>query len=128
LTPCATRPLCTLTSSSCYSLRLVRSLQPPTPQRSPLLPYTTLFRSQLYPAACLDRPAGSRTGDGGRDRSSGDGGGGPRLLGRCRSEEHTSELQSREKLVCRLPLEKTKAPPNPDPPTAISVGPVRAPA
>src|SRR5690606_41076173 len=30
--------------------------------------------------------------------------------GVCRSEEHTSELQSREKLVCRLLLEKKKVP------------------
>src|SRR5690606_39679509 len=64
------------------------------PPRSTLFPYTTLFRSPVAGAAGalllavvllagLDRPYG-------------------------RSEEHTSELQSRENLVCRLLLEKKK--------------------
>src|SRR5690349_24038280 len=74
----------------------------PRPPRSTLFPYTTLFRSEnalqsvkthnhrapaqggkretLQPSACMDR----------------------------RSEEHTSELQSRRDLVCRLLLEKKK--------------------
>src|SRR5947209_11347314 len=74
------------------------------PPRSTLFPYTTLFRS------------GKRAGRHARtDRR-----GHPRLRGtRCpthhvpvgavlRSEEHTSELQSRQYLVCRLLLEKKK--------------------
>src|SRR3712207_8508773 len=77
------------------------------PPRSTLFPYTTLFRSDLTPlsargVARLARrtealirrrggelpPMGIRAGD--------------------RSEEHTSELQSRQYLVCRLLLEKKK--------------------
>src|SRR2546428_9757596 len=45
-------------------------------------------------------------------------GGRPRFLGR--SEEHTSELQSRSDLVCRLLLEKKKVPPLPQPSTPTS--------
>src|SRR5436305_9162736 len=63
------------------------------PPRSTLFPYTTLFRSRLGPA----RPAGS-----GQALRRG------RALDRFRSEEHTSELQSRPHLVCRLLLEKKK--------------------
>src|SRR2546422_5971563 len=76
------------------------------PPRSTLFPYTTLFRSPRARAAresdrrvdgdvvALDRP-GARAvpGRGGIDD---------------RSEEHTSELQSRLHLVCRLLLEKKK--------------------
>src|SRR5947209_14744445 len=64
------------------------------PPRSTLFPYTTLFRSRqgellrVHPAVHFavqhDRPPGAR------------------------SEEHTSELQSRQYLVCRLLLEKKK--------------------
>src|SRR6266702_1527685 len=61
------------------------------PQRSTLFPYTTLFRS---PATTFARPARPRL------RSS------PSRS--RRSEEHTSELQSRGHLVCRLLLEKKK--------------------
>src|SRR5439155_10927634 len=55
--------------------------------------------------------AGLRNEAGGRDRACRPPPGtcrwaDPRLLGRCRSEEHTSELQSRGHLVCRLLLEK----------------------
>src|SRR6266511_5082336 len=60
------------------------------PPRSTLFPYTTLFRSRPHPAP-------PRAGAGSRDRRP-----------RTRSEEHTSELQSRENLVCRLLLEKKK--------------------
>src|SRR5271165_7537348 len=61
------------------------------PPRSTLFPYTTLFRSRAFCAArCFPR-RGSKTS-----------------LGSRRSEEHTSELQSRENLVCRLLLEKKK--------------------
>src|SRR6266536_2478345 len=60
------------------------------PPRSTLFPYTTLFRSW--------RPGMGRGG--GRRRR--------RRPARPRSEEHTSELQSRVDLVCRLLLEKKK--------------------
>src|SRR6266511_4797180 len=59
------------------------------PPRSTLFPYTTLFRSH------------DRRGQRHRRRDRGHGPAG-------RSEEHTSELQSRENLVCRLLLEKKK--------------------
>src|SRR6266496_6083336 len=60
------------------------------PPRSTLFPYTTLFRSTE------GSPPGLR------------GGSPPRQPSRGRSEEHTSELQSRRDLVCRLLLEKKK--------------------
>src|SRR5438270_6810148 len=71
------------------------------PPKSPLFPYTTLFRSvRPGPGPVGARPAGLR----------------PVLQGqadhhdelRLRSEEHTSELQSQSNLVCRLMLEKKK--------------------
>src|SRR5258707_6401731 len=73
------------------------------PPRSTLFPYTTLFRSQLCGRAV---PANAQT----------DGRGWWHNGWRCRmadsaaerSEEHTSELQSRQYLVCRLLLEKKK--------------------
>src|SRR5439155_16864299 len=79
------------------------------PPRSTLFPYTTLFRSVpprvwgrngcagvvLRERACLPR------------------------AGRRRSEEHTSELQSRGHLVCRLLLEKKKKPRLLEQPTEI---------
>src|SRR5215475_16013900 len=71
------------------------------PPRSTLFPYTTLFRSPTPGAARGQRRrvgAGSSHPDGARR--------GRRRGGR--SEEHTSELQSRENLVCRLLLEKKK--------------------
>src|SRR5438067_4965059 len=69
------------------------------PPRSTLFPYTTLFRSRGQ--------IGGRSmagQDSGRDRRPG----APRPRVRNRSEEHTSELQSRFDLVCRLLLEKKK--------------------
>src|SRR3712207_8955707 len=83
------------------------------PPRSTLFPYTTLFRSRSRPrglpgdlAAVLRVAAAGR---GLRDRVAGrDGRRGRRLRPRARSEEHTSELQSRQYLVCRLLLEKKK--------------------
>src|SRR2546422_6516473 len=66
------------------------------PPRSTLFPYTTLFRSQslVAPAAAQSLPRGGTL----------------RIGMRCqRSEEHTSELQSRLHLVCRLLLEKKKS-------------------
>src|SRR3712207_8574322 len=79
------------------------------PPRSTLFPYTTLFRSahlvfdvhgDEFPHAARRRRSGGRC----------------RLVGgvvghglwKVRSEEHTSELQSRQYLVCRLLLEKKK--------------------
>src|SRR3712207_7368158 len=80
------------------------------PPRSTLFPYTTLFRSNLEAAAQLvDDESGERLAF---DVLSDDQ---QRLRGlhhclqqRQRSEEHTSELQSRQYLVCRLLLEKKK--------------------
>src|SRR3712207_6981694 len=83
------------------------------PPRSTLLPYTTLFRSSTTPARlpspAADRPAPARTcrSRTGRRRPASPG----RLVppvSAARSEEHTSELQSRQYLVCRLLLEKKK--------------------
>src|SRR2546429_1997245 len=80
------------------------------PPRSTLFPYTTLFRSDHDFERGRDRavaPAKLRSVLGERDlvgvRLDG-----CRLVGRRRSEEHTSELQSRLHLVCRLLLEKKK--------------------
>src|SRR3712207_8410854 len=83
------------------------------PPRSTLFPYTTLFRSQLdgaaeeakvlHPDRLVEAEelvvAGDRLGRGPFAQGG---------LGRARSEEHTSELQSRQYLVCRLLLEKKK--------------------
>src|SRR5437868_13117756 len=75
------------------------------PPRSTLFPYTTLFRSA---AQCLVQQSANRLGTApSPDRQAelfGELGG----RGRERSEEHTSELQSRFDLVCRLLLEKKK--------------------
>src|SRR5690349_23227758 len=88
------------------------------PPRSTLFPYTTLFRSPLRrggrpgrpgtrgrPLARADRPRPRR-----RDRPGDHAGGDPARphAAEYRSEEHTSELQSRRDLVCRLLLEKKK--------------------
>src|SRR5690606_40995623 len=108
-------------SSAAFCFILTRS-----PPRSTLFPYTTLFRSRVLHQAQRER----------RRRLHGPHAGGRRVVGsdeRCeqgldisancrrirahgrdaryavqRSEEHTSELQSRENLVCRLLLEKKK--------------------
>src|SRR3712207_7518048 len=93
------------------------------PPRSTLFPYTTLFRS--WGVLVLARPRGDQRGRdlagdllaSARHRSHHDGPhppGGPacscplRAVPAERSEEHTSELQSRQYLVCRLLLEKKK--------------------
>src|SRR3712207_7793780 len=74
------------------------------PPRSTLFPYTTLFRSLLpAPSAGPRLRVHGRTGV----RLVGHAGHQGRLRG-WRSEEHTSELQSRQYLVCRLLLEKKK--------------------
>src|SRR3712207_6999122 len=74
------------------------------PPRSTLFPYTTLFRSaggvaqglpQLRDVVDAERPVGRQDDD-------------PSRRAGHRSEEHTSELQSRQYLVCRLLLEKKK--------------------
>src|SRR2546422_2480974 len=66
------------------------------PPRSTLFPYTTLFRSRFDATGEHSRSfVGSRS-RGAASRSA------------ARSEEHTSELQSRLHLVCRLLLEKKK--------------------
>src|SRR3712207_7408440 len=95
--------------SVCFFFLMIRR-----PPRSTLFPYTTLFRSL---AAVVDRHAG-RPADllrvlvrfVGHKRDALDA-----LLAHLtgdhvRSEEHTSELQSRQYLVCRLLLEKKKSP------------------
>src|SRR3712207_7395563 len=77
------------------------------PPRSTLFPYTTLFRSELLQPGDEQLPAAVLVDAGGRAVGRGDDDG-PRLWGQAhlRSEEHTSELQSRQYLVCRLLLEK----------------------
>src|SRR5690349_23587815 len=71
------------------------------PPRSTLFPYTTLFRSRqigVTPVAERIAIASCRSSD----------------KTQSRSEEHTSELQSRRDLVCRLLLEKKKDPARPE--------------
>src|SRR3712207_7220403 len=81
------------------------------PPRSTLFPYTTLFRSDQRPALRLQHqradlaPALRRAAAARRHRLRG---GRAHAGRRPRSEEHTSELQSRQYLVCRLLLEKKK--------------------
>src|SRR3712207_7554976 len=82
------------------------------PPRSTLFPYTTLFRSDLPGAGRGEPTAGEHPRpalDGGvRPRAPGENDGPPPRRGDPRSEEHTSELQSRQYLVCRLLLVKKK--------------------
>src|SRR6266511_5813032 len=78
---------CSASLSRCLFFFFLMIRRPP---RSTLFPYTTLFRSAR-------RPQRDRTACGAAPE--------PRS---GRSEEHTSELQSRENLVCRLLLEKKK--------------------
>src|SRR6266403_3175235 len=68
------------------------------PPRSTLFPYTTLFRSRPRPWPGLSSAGAWLT------RAVG----GSLAGNNARSEEHTSELQSRRDLVCRLLLEKKK--------------------
>src|SRR3712207_7779362 len=91
------------------------------PPRSTLFPYTTLFRSCPRRLGCLDLlPVAERDDvDAARVQQHIEPGAallaavaGAQLGADClghRSEEHTSELQSRQYLVCRLLLEKNKA-------------------
>src|SRR3989442_9876547 len=91
------------------------------PPRSTLFPYTTLFRS----LSCAHEAAPSflRSSSGRKIRR-------PRMVRHTspcpdrpggRSEEHTSELQSRPHLVCRLLLEKKKQNARPPPETSPPV-------
>src|SRR3712207_7617523 len=82
------------------------------PPRSTLFPYTTLFRSRKRPDSAGPVPATSGSsppppcsycGPDARSPCSP-----PQSRAGSRSEEHTSELQSRQYLVCRLLLEKKK--------------------
>src|SRR5690606_41315558 len=98
-----------------FSLLLLLIRPPP---RSPLFPYTTLFRSaggHSWACAATTQLSASRPCSPIRDnREWRTGITEPAVpedqAGWCmvRSEEHTSELQSRENLVCRLLLEKKK--------------------
>src|SRR5690606_39525084 len=100
----------------------------PPPPRATLFPYTTLFRSHMPTPMARKRAPSSRTSStlaccrrataasmlppsvAGRFSSPST----PKSrMWRRRSEEHTSELQSRENLVCRLLLEKKKTEHNP---------------
>src|SRR3712207_8157463 len=88
------------------------------PPRSTLFPYTTLFRSRARPGllpAALAGPVRARHGGargaaarGLRRRAGGGRPGQPVPARGRRSEEHTSELQPRQYLVCRLLLDKKK--------------------
>src|SRR5258708_31991537 len=93
------------------------------PPRSTLFPYTTLFRSSnrlpsTLPTAAPHIPGEIKSGIGDHDAAQQIAGCRPRrrkarstrgaLPDRQRSEEHTSELQSPDHLVCRLLLEKKK--------------------
>src|SRR5258708_8316482 len=77
------------------------------PPRSTLFPYTTLFRSLRYisNSRTLSLRVGTSNEDGDGDGDGDDDDGDQRC---ARSEEHTSELQSPDHLVCRLLLEKKK--------------------
>src|SRR3712207_7601296 len=96
------------------------------PPRSTLFPYTTLFRSEERHEARGRQHAEAHGEDDDehhpepevRDRDAPEGEPGAHVIhpgapvarrdDACRSEEHTSELQSRQYLVCRLLLEKKK--------------------
>src|SRR3712207_8643448 len=83
------------------------------PPRSTLFPYTTLFRS-VNTDLGRDRGRGGdqcevpEDGVGDARRREGASGSDCSVASDVRSEEHTSELQSRQYLVCRLLLEKKK--------------------
>src|SRR5438093_6747611 len=93
--PCLT---CHLSMRHSFALVIRR------PPSSTLFPYTTLFRS----ASPGSRGRGRRCGREAAPRSSAPSSMYRYNLTQCRSEEHTSELQSLTNLVCRLLLEKKK--------------------
>src|SRR2546427_7746582 len=70
------------------------------PPRSTLFPYTTLFRSPGTPGCSSPVSRWCSCSSGSPPP--------PSAAAPCRSEEHTSELQSQSNLVCRLLLEKKK--------------------
>src|SRR5690348_17821213 len=86
------------------------------PPCSTLFPYTTLFRSMPIESSgfegsllvVLAAGCGLGTGVGGGATTACGCGAGVDVTAGCRSEEHTSELQSPVHLVCRLLLEKKK--------------------
>src|SRR3712207_8268523 len=90
------------------------------PPRSTLFPYTTLFRSRRLPQARLHRYARAShlLPEDAPEYAAAvvqwvtdlDAGSSPPARPAARSEEHTSELQSRQYLVCRLLLEKINLP------------------
>src|SRR3712207_7147335 len=104
-----TRPSCASFEYIVFFFLMIRR-----PPRSTLFPYTTLFRShpllrrgqvvrlgaglQALVPGDAGSPQGDLPGDEGLAQDA----------RRARSEEHTSELQSRQYLVCRLLLEKKK--------------------
>src|SRR5207302_9160861 len=95
-------------SISCFFFFMLRR-----PPRSTLFPYTTLFRSHFRQRAREERLRvvdEHRAGGGAHERPASTDRHPDDDLNRVdgRSEEHTSELQSRENLVCRLLLEKKK--------------------
>src|SRR3712207_7151031 len=80
------------------------------PPRSTLFPYTTLFRSRAELVVARAHRRSEAVGERREARVGVELRAGrlfvPGAVGRVRSEEHTSELQSRQYLVCRLLLEK----------------------
>src|SRR2546429_734282 len=86
---------CSLRTSDIIFFLMIRR-----PPRSTLFPYTTLFRSVRPSHRCVDSARVRRVGCAQLRRPE------PRGHRQTRSEEHTSELQSRLHLVCRLLLEK----------------------
>src|SRR5258708_14249832 len=78
------------------------------PPRSTLFPYTTLFRSRFFMFTQFITQLRCAAGAVTRGAVALGLAGLPRALPHRRSEEHTSELQSPDHLVCRLLLEKKK--------------------
>src|SRR3712207_7513133 len=82
------------------------------PPRSTLFPYTTLFRSSRVPSTATSASVVLASGTASRRTASARvasaSGASQSDTSVPRSEEHTSELQSRQYLVCRLLLEKKK--------------------
>src|SRR5690606_39652787 len=112
---CSARPLgCYLqysVSDNIFSPSRLLFIMLRRPPSTPLFPYTTLFRSHIR-NRCLGFAKRHHFIDWGRGRAEGNWPSKP-LLPVGRSEEHTSELQSRENLVCRLLLEKKTTPLDP---------------